>query len=532
MAATDLLARFTWQTVLFQLPLLLLVYLAVKLLYRQVFPERRPGEPPILRSFLPWFGSLFPFMKDPNAFVDASRRQLGDVFAAIIGGNRLLFVCDHRCFPEVFRRTQDLSFEELKVKTIMPAFGRGDFLSVLDAYPDLDNDLTKHLSGPNLAEVSARFQDAIRNGLGLPPLSGSDSSFYEIVPPCSDLNCKTWPNDGKTWHTVDLLSVLKLMTATNCDVFLGPGTSDQQFRDDLYTFAKNLSVVSRGLPEWFPMPILQETLRARERLYAAPCVTEHTEKTSSALLSRREIFLERCASSMAKYKSFTDVGFMLGSIINTNQTVFWALANLITEPEATAAIRTELEEVLGKHGCFSTDPTKLREQLQQLVKLDAVINEVLRFYSLSLTGRMATEDLQLSPGDETIKVRKGDILMVMNTAVHRNPNIFGDDVDVFRWDRFLTDDKTRLRRFTDAKTGHAVPHPLVTFGGGVSLCPGRHFARDEIKLMAATMLSNFDMELESPRFPELDPTPFAISMPLDGSKLLVRMRRREVEPSC
>ena len=527
MALVDLLAGLDWQAAAFRLPLLLVAYLVVKVCYRQIFPDRRPGEPPVIRSALPWIGSLFPFLKDPNAFVDANRQKLGNVFSAIVAGRRMVFVCDHRCLPEVFRRTHDLSFDAIKLQTVIPAFGRGDFLNVLDAYPDVDDDLAKRLSGPNLGHVSARFHDTLRSHLGLLPLPGSNKMFYEIAPGFSDLNCKTWPDQGKTWHSLNLVSLLMLMTSINCDVFLGPGTSDPQFREDLFNFSKSFGILSKGLPEWFPLPSLQAALKARERLYTSSCVVNYTEKTSPELLSRREIFIERMGSG--KYKTFADVGFLFANVVNTNQTTFWVLANLIHQPEAEAAIKTELDEVLGKDGSFSTDPAELRDQLHRLVKLDSAINEVLRFHSTGFTSRIAAENLCLSVGDEKFNVRKNDFFLVNSPCIHMNPDIFGDDVGVYRWDRFLTDDKTRPRRFTDAKTGQAVPHPLVAFGGGVSLCPGRHFARDEMRLTAATILRAFDIQLDSPDqgFPKVDSlAAVSVAMPLKGEKYLVRMKLR------
>ena len=49
---------------------------------------------------------------------------------------------------------------------------------------------------------------------------------------------------------------------------------------------------------------------------------------------------------------------------------------------------------------------------------------------------------------------------------------------------------------------------LMPFGGGVSMCPGRHFARNEIKIAAAMLLHGFDVDI-----PQDTPTP-----PLDNSR--------------
>ena len=46
------------------------------------------------------------------------------------------------------------------------------------------------------------------------------------------------------------------------------------------------------------------------------------------------------------------------------------------------------------------------------------------------------------------------------------------------------------------------------FGYGVSLCPGRHFARREIKSFVATALAKFEMRVADPAAP---PPPFDAS---------------------
>ena len=44
-----------------------------------------------------------------------------------------------------------------------------------------------------------------------------------------------------------------------------------------------------------------------------------------------------------------------------------------------------------------------------------------------------------------------------------------------------------------SKAGQAIPRSIALqpFGGGVSMCPGRMFASEEIKLMVASPLSSF-----------------------------------------
>ena len=530
MAISALLSDFGWVKVAVQLAIVYLVYRAIPKLYRLFVPEQRPGEPPIVRSSVPWLGSLVAFSKDPNAFVVATRRVMGDAFTAIVAGQRIVFLSDYRCFPEVFRRTRDLSFELLKRKSVIPGFGKGDFVSVLDAYPDIDIDLMRYLKGDELNELIARYHDALRAVLNLPPLPGSELTFYEDKSEerVAEMNWQNWPGEGREWHTVDLLALLKVNTATNCDVFLGPGIATKQFQDDLMKFSDGFPVLCQGLPEWLPIPEMQDIIAARQRLFNSSCVRTHTVKTHGILLSRREILIERVGND--KYKTFADIGLLFGSIVNTNQAIFWLLTHLLKEKEGLAAVRAELDGVLGENKPLSVDPTELSHQLKSLVLLDAVVSETLRLHSVGFAPRIIANDTEIAFAGKKVRVRKDDLLMVSSTALHRNTDIFGADADEFRWDRFINDDRTGPRRFVDVKTGHMVVHPIVTFGGGSSLCPGRQYAREEMKMSVATMLRHYDIELESEdqAIPAMKPVPLNVSMPADGAKFMVKIKRHDL----
>eukprot|EP00640_Fibrocapsa_japonica_P008457 CAMPEP_0113939708 /NCGR_PEP_ID=MMETSP1339-20121228/5988_1 /TAXON_ID=94617 /ORGANISM="Fibrocapsa japonica" /LENGTH=71 /DNA_ID=CAMNT_0000943305 /DNA_START=78 /DNA_END=293 /DNA_ORIENTATION=+ /assembly_acc=CAM_ASM_000762 len=48
----------------------------------------------------------------------------------------------------------------------------------------------------------------------------------------------------------------------------------------------------------------------------------------------------------------------------------------------------------------------------------------------------------------------------------------------------------------------------MTFGGGVSMCPGRHLANVEIKIFVATVLTELNMKItgDLSKFPKVDGT--------------------------
>ena len=84
---------------------------------------------------------------------------------------------------------------------------------------------------------------------------------------------------------------------------------------------------------------------------------------------------------------------------------------------------------------------------------------------------------------------------------HHNPKTYGERVDEFVPDRFLNDfikmDPSNNQAAGGTSVGKVSPSikSMRPFGGGVTLCPGRHFAVNEIVTFIATVLRRFDIQL-------------------------------------
>jgi cytochrome P450 len=83
----------------------------------------------------------------------------------------------------------------------------------------------------------------------------------------------------------------------------------------------------------------------------------------------------------------------------------------------------------------------------------------------------------------TLKV--GHNVVCPSYVQHRLPEYFGDATDKFEPERFI---KPVLEKGAPAN-----PKMVRAFGGGVSLCPGRFFASNEVLSYAASALWRFDM---------------------------------------
>jgi cytochrome P450 len=120
-----------------------------------------------------------------------------------------------------------------------------------------------------------------------------------------------------------------------------------------------------------------------------------------------------------------------------------------------------------------------------------------RHSSAAVSVREVTEDTIINGW----KFEKGGMVMIPIRANHQDPEIYGERVDKIVPDRFLKDfiktDSSDSRHADGGPLGKTGPSikSMKPFGGGVTLCPGRHFAGNQSLAFIATALRRFDIQL-------------------------------------
>jgi cytochrome P450 len=189
-------------------------------------------------------------------------------------------------------------------------------------------------------------------------------------------------------------------------------------------------------------------------------------------------------------------------------------------------LRQEVETVLAedqgqwtKHGVL------------KMVKIDSALRESQRINSMLSFGLerkvMAPEGVTTPQG---VYCPAGSIISVPANGIHNDPSIF-TDADQFKPFRFanLRDDIGRdnnpegiLKRanygFVTTSTEY------LPFGHGRHACPGRFFAANELKLMLAYMVLNYDFEIMETR----PPNKWMSTILFPPMKEKIRVRRRKV----
>ena len=91
---------------------------------------------------------------------------------------------------------------------------------------------------------------------------------------------------------------------------------------------------------------------------------------------------------------------------------------------------------------IEADESSIAEAIAGMNEIEAVVSEVLRIYTASITVRRASAAFQLGVGSSGVTVRKGDTVVVAPVLTHHDPEIYPEP-DIFRPARMRRDSAGR-----------------------------------------------------------------------------------------
>jgi len=140
----------------------------------------------------------------------------------------------------------------------------------------------------------------------------------------------------------------------------------------------------------------------------------------------------------------------------------------------------------------------------------------MRLTSSTTSHRVVDEEVKVGPNDK-YTLYPGAKVFAPARPLHLSEDIWGSDVLKFNPDRFLQNPER-------GRQGNLSMRP---FGGGASLCPGRHFAGNEVKQFVVGVLRRFELEVH----PDVTVPPVDDVTPNQGTMkplgdVVVRMARK------
>ncbi|KAI0101467.1 cytochrome P450 [Hypoxylon sp. NC0597] len=317
---------------------------------------------------------------------------------------------------------------------------------------------------------------------------------------------------GSDWeYRADLMKVVgDEATVSIINALCGPHLLrlNPHFLQDFWDFDRNLQTYLQGFP-WFLAP---RAYAIRKRALDAVKVWQQHARDhysdsvigadgddpfwgSSFFRERQEMFLEMDGFDYDAI-AFEDFG-AIWAARNSVTAASWTIFEIYRDTELLASVRTEVDAcaLKGEDGRIRFDI----DQLLRLPVLQAVYAETLRLRMHFYIIRMP-DNVDLNIRDWVIPRRK--VIVTPTTVAHMDSEAWSTGsnnehpVDQFWIGRFLkygsksAPDNTSPTFSTKELEGSWIP-----YGGGPRQCPGRHFAKRQILLTAALMVSLFDCEI-------------------------------------
>ena len=187
--------------------------------------------------------------------------------------------------------------------------------------------------------------------------------------------------------------------------------------------------------------------------------SSQSEKDNS--LNFNEIFDEISMSILAGYET-------------TSTALSWFIYYMSKYPNVQQKIKHELKEY-----CLTSDIQLTQQILEQLIYVDCVLKEVLRFAPIAPgIVRQATSDDII----DGYKINKGDIFLIATHNLHLNSKYWNIDPNEFYPERFLDQDKSPPK------------YSYMPFGGGHRACIGQDLALLEFKIAIIRFMQRITFE--------------------------------------
>lgn len=499
---------------------------------------------PVVPYFLPWIGSSREFRSDALGFVKRWSEKLDSrVFGVYMAGRSFIFITDPFIAAHVVSgRIPQLTWQRTKFMMMKNGLNSSETgASVIAKNRSGHAMMEKYLKGEEFPSFFKSWQDSFHQVL---------HSLIEDLSPSSKSDQGTATTSLKEWTECKIFSLVgRIIFRTSADILLGDELmATEQFFEQALLFDSRffkLCFMPKTMHWRFPKEcnardILlrrMKTILSEDRSNGTPGRLNQNGKCLSNFIRELNTLYDVNVDDLSRF----DYLVFAASFINAIPTTFWVVYHLLADEAAYSAIE---EEVLGIYSSTLDQKSSCNDKvsfmdhswtimdLEKMIKMESILDETLRLRSTTLTTRtrVAVEDFNLKlvvDGETKIyPIKKGTAVFSFPTLTHRDEEIFKDAM-TFKWDRFLPGPDGKPPVFT--KNGEVLRRPIDAFGGGPTMCPGRRFAKMEIKAIVATLLLSFEIRFAGGTLADPPPmkdlgTGFSLGMPDADVSIELRMR--------
>ncbi|KAI9065866.1 cytochrome P450 [Trametes sanguinea] len=463
----------------------------------KVFRPADPTRPPLVRYWIPWLGSALDIGRDPDVFFTSMSKLLGPVFRVKVLGQERIFVTSPSLISTVYRDSQSFDFLEIRL----------DISEHVFSYP---TSFARH--GYMIEQYIPAFHHILLPGNLHPIVSAYIASAYDSI------RSLVANMHGTSVPLVSLIIPPAYYAAARAA--FGPGFPVEESYPHFRAFDDSFHLITTNLPRF----MLAKPLAAWEKL--VDLVESYIKNLQD--VDEAGVFVRMALQGREAGWTNRNIASLLSSQLwalqaNAVFAAYWLFALQLQQEEGLTPLIAEIDTArrvwqdthpstpLGpeffEHLAFSSS--------KSLPLVTSAIQETLRYTSQTFSIRRVLKPVQLGGYD----LHAGEEVVCATRPAHLDDEIHPNAA--------LFDIRRYLEAPKPIKDGRLVANHSMAFGGGVSMCEGRHFAMSELKMFVAIMLTYATIEVDpsSSTRPGFTWERQGIMQPKGDMKVVVRKRQ-------
>ncbi|KAG8970372.1 Cholesterol 7-alpha-monooxygenase [Tulasnella sp. 425] len=422
-------------------------------------------RPPVVSSWIPWVGSAWQIENDPDAFFrQAEKDYPGGIIGVHTAGHKFYFVTSSALINQIYKQPKVYTLSPVQMGWAKSVFSLSDqALFGSTVFPDrLAPHMDRSIAPKNMMGLIKSFENHLRQEVQTRAVPSQSVPLQDFV--------------------------IKLAYVATGAAYFGPTFNAMGTWDAFKGFDEMVYKVALG----YPPSLLRNFVRCREEMINKFIAYLDKPHDASELIRGQEEIIRDVPFDKR------DMGCMMlcawwPLMANVPWGTLWLLLHQLQRPEGVQPLIDELNAA-GKawsashpefFGPYTLHLTEFFQSNPPLPLLSSTISESLRYATDSYSMRsVVPEEVQLGP----YTVKKGETLVCSTRSVHMDENEF-ENAREFVPTRFMADDGS-----TKGTEGN---YKWMPFGGGVSICSGRHLANYHVKIFVATLITNFKFGVDA-----------------------------------
>lgn len=457
------------------------IFLTLWLASKYFESEHDPREPPLVEPTLPLLGHVVGMARHgPKYFQNTNRKAASPIHALQLFSTKIYVATSPLMVNLVSKNTKSLSFNPFIAEVaIRLTHCSMQAREIIERNIDGKEGKESYVLEIHDHQIKALAPGPEIERLNLMIIRGAWAIIFQYF------------RGGDSAPGINLFTMLRhVLTISSTDALYGchnPVSKDPGLEQAFWDFDANLNGL---LVNVYPSLTARKGHKARSRLVAAFLdffKTDFIGHSSYLTEGRYKIATKHglCDQDAAR----TEVGNLVGILVNTVPTLFYLLLHIFCDENLLIMLRREILENAVRTENLETGKTFLvvSALLDRCNLLNSVLQETLRTYSEGATVRLVCEDTFLN---DQFLLKKGSILQMPNSVIHRSQSVWGNTS--FQPDRFLKHDDERGKDLRPS--GSTLSGAYRPFGGGSTLCPGRHLATNTLLGLTALLIWRLSIE--------------------------------------